>query len=437
MSIVLFSPGVTENIQYEVERFPHVECAGLLLGDVENEGSTIRVLKSSGSGPKAKHNCASISPDIGFLNREIMEAEMSGLKFLGEWHNHPGSLKVPSFGDIATITEIMSDANLEQYLAAIVTREQDGIEINTYLFTKDSSCKNIPCASILTGLKDQKTSRTKQRIDMRDKQEERTQKRSEEGKEEQTRGSRSILSWFSRLFSKPNTLSKEKPKASPRQRWFETAQGRRRLSLERRLMVTRFPNFALLRKAGVIFWKGAYKEHTIVLKYPPDYPHQPLDVIIEPAVGAIPKESISYYATLAAQIAFLRIENSFAEETFSGSKLETPMRQKTTFWYETPVGRDCLAREQRLLDYASLDFIKLSDGKLVFDVNLNDRVSLIIICPDDYPNDPPQVKAPSRATEVRLDVHSFNKKISKQWGKSFKSIYSIVREIMRSNELRL
>ena len=439
MSMVLFHPEVITTIQHEVEKFPHAECAGLLLGKTENDGSTIHVLRSSGSGPKARHGYASISPDIDFLNREIMEAEMSDLEFLGEWHKHPRNLNLPSFGDVATITEIINDVNLEQYLAAIITRNQDGIEINTYLFNKNSSYKSIPCTGISPGLENSKISRVKERIEMRDKQKERTEERSEEREGKQTRESRIIPSWLFRLFSKPKVLSKEAQKVSARQTWYETVQGKRKLSLERSLMAIKFPSFTLLRKVGVIFWKGAYRDHTIILKYPPDYPHQPLEVIIKPPVAKIPKENRSYYATLAAQTAFLRIESSTLQRTTSISKSQTPIQQETTLWYETPTGRAYLAHEQRLLDYSSIDFrlLTLSDRKLVFDVNLDDRVSIVIICPDDYPNDPPQVKASSRAAEARLDIHLLNERISKGWRKSFKSIYSVVREIMRSYKFGL
>jgi len=200
------------------------------------------------------------------------------------------------------------------------------------------------------------------------------------------------------------------------------------------MMAEIFPSFMLLKKRDTVFWKGSYKNHTIILKYPQNYPNEPLGVFIKPHVANIPRENASYYATLAVQTAFLRIENSMLTKTISISTSGLPMLRKIALWYETAAGKACLVKEQRLLALDSLDFnlLKLSDGKLAFDIKLNESFSIAVICPEDYPNYPPIVKVSRKKGDVQFDINALNGKISKGWGESFKSIDSVVREIMYS-----
>jgi hypothetical protein len=232
-----------------------------------------------------------------------MEAEIVGLEFLGEWHKHPGALSSPSFGDVRTITEIMSSANLEKYLAAIITGDQADIEINAYLFNEDSSYKHVPCSST-SKIERSKKSHTKESIDIMNKQERRVVK----DHEEEAQSSKVHVS--PKLHDNPDSDSKEEQKVFQTPTWYETVEGRKRLALERSLMATRFPDFVFLRKDSTVFWHGAYKSHNIILKYPTNYPRRPLNTVIEPHVEDIPQENRSYYATLAAQTAYLRIESS-------------------------------------------------------------------------------------------------------------------------------
>jgi hypothetical protein len=79
--------------------------------------------------------------------------------------------------------------------------------------------------------------------------------------------------------------------------------------------------------------------------------------------------------------------------------------------------------------------LRLSDGKIAFRVNFGLQTPILVVCPDNYPKDSPHLRASCEPADVWFDIHSLNERISEGWGKSFNSIYSIVKEIMRSSGL--
>lgn len=143
MTRVLINPEVVKAIKHEMNLFPRRECAGALIGEIEAGGSVIKVLKATSSGPRAAHYLGAVSPDVTFLNREIERAERDGLQFIGEWHNHPDNFASPSPSDVQTILTIMSDNELKQYLALIVTDHNREVHINAHLFTEDGICTRV------------------------------------------------------------------------------------------------------------------------------------------------------------------------------------------------------------------------------------------------------------------------------------------------------
>lgn len=109
------------------------ETSGLLLGYLED--NTMKIIRSTNCGNAHSRGGAHITPNTRYLNKCIKEAENEGLRFLGEWHSHPGfNMNYPSAGDDATIKEIIGKNNLDFYIAGIITTNNGGIDINSYLY---------------------------------------------------------------------------------------------------------------------------------------------------------------------------------------------------------------------------------------------------------------------------------------------------------------
>ena len=302
---IFIHPKVIRTIQFVAERFPDQECAGLLLG-VKKSNNDIWILRSSDDGPMTQRTHGSVSPDVNYLNRLIKKAENEGLQFLGEWHKHPGGFSAPSQGDVSTIKQIMDDINLREYLAIIVSGSGEFMQINPYTFSRavrydrakwiSHSFGNIPS---VVGSKRKKEIQERF-VGAKDEIEEQTPQEKSKSRFGWPEGLNKILSW---LLSEGNV----NPSNSA---WYESEAGKERLLLEKRLMNYHFADFSLFKKNDTIFWGGVYKGYRIVLKYPDKYPKGPIQITIKPNVDKLQDEKNCYYAVLAAQMAYIRIENA-------------------------------------------------------------------------------------------------------------------------------
>lgn len=252
-------------------------------------GKIIRILKTYGDGPKTKRGYAFVSPDIEFFNELIRKSEDEGLEFIGQWHRHPGTLSTPTQGDISTIKQIMDYNNLREYVAMIVTGVRESAEINTYIFknifTYDKVKWEVERPDVTLKLLSEAVKMAKV-----------------ESEHKPWEWLREAFSWL--FGQKQHSLV-----------WYESIEGKRRLLLEKRLMNYQFPRFNLFRKGNDLFWASLYKNHIIILMYPENYPAQPIRIKIKPELNALPDERDCFYATIAAQIAYLRIENAITSQS--------------------------------------------------------------------------------------------------------------------------
>jgi len=324
MNHIIIDLDALRTIQSETARFPHNECAGLLLGVKENDGRLIKIIKSHGNGPKAEHTSGSVSPDVDFFNKLIRETEREGLEFIGEWHRHPGTFSTPSQGDVSAIEQIMKVNNLQNYVAIIVTGFGENIEINPYIFrmvpTYEKATYQIQSLTLvpkMLGPKPPDETKSEAKINVVNAEED--QQSNKEHIASSTlfaRALEKIRSWFfgeSNLSSsKDNSQSAKKEENNPFSisTWYESDTGKRRLLLEKRLMNWHFPDFSLFKKDVLLFWSGVCKGYRIVLTYPENYPNKPIIIELSPALQMLPDEKDCFYAVLAAQTAYLRIENT-------------------------------------------------------------------------------------------------------------------------------
>ena len=323
-------------------------------------------------GPNTIHTHCSFSPDVDYLNKRIEEAEDRGLYFLGEWHSHPGSLRLPTAGDIKTISDVMLDNSLSSFIALIFRRERDSDpSCSAYLFEDNNMYKEIE-------------------YKINDEEE----------------------------------IGEMLP-------WFMTENGKRRLILESKLMRNKFPGFSLRRKNDVLFWMGSYKEHEIVLTYPSDYPTTPLNIRVTPEIPSLPDEVPCFYSVLAVQIAHIRIESKTNQYT-TNARTE-PSRERlleaSLKWYQTEEGKKILRRQSEKLKelVQQVQVLRLKDGKLTFKCTLDEvqRSYVLIICPENYPDATPDVHIFCDGKEIEVQLSAIER-----W-KNTPSLLNIIDEASR------
>jgi integrative and conjugative element protein (TIGR02256 family) len=87
-----------------------LETGGMLLGwQGDEDGSGIVIARVLGPGPRATHRRTRFVPDGRWQRRELAEAyERSGrvLRYVGDWHSHPGGGSTPSARDLRTAKKI-------------------------------------------------------------------------------------------------------------------------------------------------------------------------------------------------------------------------------------------------------------------------------------------------------------------------------------------
>lgn len=309
---IFVHPKVITTIQSVTKQFPDQECAGLLLGTKKGKND-IWVLKVSDDGPMTQRSHGSVSPDVKYLNRLIRKAEDDGLQFLGEWHKHPGAFSELSEGDVSTIKQIMDDNDLKEYLAIVVSGWGRFMQINPYMFDTiirydRAECTTRARAPRSFGNLSRITHVNRKEIPERfaepkDKIEGQINKMAQEKFKSKYSWPKGLNKMLSRLFNKGDA----NPSGTA---WYESKTGKGRLLLEKRLMNYHFANFSLFKKNNTILWSGVYKGYRIVLKYPNKYPVEPIQITIKPNLDKMQDEKDCYYAVLAAQIAYIRIETA-------------------------------------------------------------------------------------------------------------------------------
>lgn len=87
-----------------------LETGGMLLGwQGPDDRAGIVVARVLGPGPRAKHRRTRFVPDDRWQRRALAELyERSGrvLRYLGDWHSHPGGGSAPSARDLRTAKKI-------------------------------------------------------------------------------------------------------------------------------------------------------------------------------------------------------------------------------------------------------------------------------------------------------------------------------------------
>ncbi|WNZ59918.1 Mov34/MPN/PAD-1 family protein [Myxococcus sp. MxC21-1] len=84
-----------------------LETGGMLLGQVVD--GEAHVLAVTGPGPKAKHGRYTFEGD-GAHNNRLVRRVWPRLRYLGDWHTHPGGHAALSATDLASVRESLTPA---------------------------------------------------------------------------------------------------------------------------------------------------------------------------------------------------------------------------------------------------------------------------------------------------------------------------------------
>lgn len=122
-------------IQNETIWAGSLETGGGLFGKEQRNHFT--VLEATGPGPHYDASVVHFSPNIEVLHAQIDDAERRGLVYLGEWHRHPGSLTVPSDGDMQTFARMLDQMPIDSLLMAIATKNGFGVNLHAYVVRRD------------------------------------------------------------------------------------------------------------------------------------------------------------------------------------------------------------------------------------------------------------------------------------------------------------
>jgi integrative and conjugative element protein (TIGR02256 family) len=111
-------------MEEEAVRHRWVETGGPLFGLEDDAGNSI-ITSAYGPGPKAVRRRFSLLPDREETQRLIdlhLDQEQGRVRYLGEWHTHPGGSARLSERDLATLRQIadQQDAGVPRPLAIIL-----------------------------------------------------------------------------------------------------------------------------------------------------------------------------------------------------------------------------------------------------------------------------------------------------------------------------
>jgi integrative and conjugative element protein (TIGR02256 family) len=119
---------------------PSLETGGMLLG-YRTKSRELVVVDAVGPGPGATHRRFSFEPD-GPWQREhlhrIYWASDGLVRYLGDWHTHPGGLPIPSKRDVKTARAVASskDAQTPNPVTTIVGFDEEAALVRCFVYAK-------------------------------------------------------------------------------------------------------------------------------------------------------------------------------------------------------------------------------------------------------------------------------------------------------------
>ncbi len=122
-------------IQSETIKAGSLETGGGLFGKEQRNHFT--VLEATGPGTHYDASDVHFTPNTEVLHRQIDDAERRGLVYLGEWHRHPGTLTVPSDGDMRTFAHMLDQMPIHNLLMGIATRIGSEVNFHVYVVQRD------------------------------------------------------------------------------------------------------------------------------------------------------------------------------------------------------------------------------------------------------------------------------------------------------------
>lgn len=145
---ISLSSEARELIRREAALYGEVETGGILMGPAAS-AAEIRVTHASGPGPNAVHTPAHFLRDTEYCARVLREHyDKFGVDYVGEWHSHVDSLKVPSPGDLITLAGIMRDPDYDfqsfvMLLAVKTGRRRSRLELHGFVATRNTVSKAV------------------------------------------------------------------------------------------------------------------------------------------------------------------------------------------------------------------------------------------------------------------------------------------------------
>jgi len=384
-SICYLSQEVIDVIRNTTSLYPHEESGGLLIGMIKS--NEYYILKATNGGPESKHSIASFTPDLNFITKKIEEYEDKGYIFLGEWHRHPDSMAWPSGGDIHAVQSYFShNQQLNDYIMIIVNLLQSKIDYHCFLFQNNGNYKEIEFH-----------------------------------------------------LEKTNELPKEK---------FNSEIIKENWQISDDLMRKRYPEFQYTEDTDNPFYEGVIRKHQVRV-YPPSSPLNKFLFYIDPPIEKNILENLAqnlYKMEISTTpIALIYLEtilmekeydttyekefsvNNNVKKNFSSiektiNKLkkifsiisnESPDYQ---YWYSSPSGNRRLQIEVEELKnkYNDIHIYKKTNGQICF-LYRSHNLSLLFLCPDDYPYSPPNVKIMEGIRSIGEDNKSLNEWLNNNW----------------------
>ena len=121
---LIVDPEVFQHIRKNTLLSGQFETGGLLLGEKKMIGNhyTIIIKKATKSGANAEYSTHHFNTDTEHDQKERRrELFLNGLKYIGEWHKHPGDFDQPSGKDLQTMKEITADGHTKDFISVITT----------------------------------------------------------------------------------------------------------------------------------------------------------------------------------------------------------------------------------------------------------------------------------------------------------------------------
>jgi integrative and conjugative element protein (TIGR02256 family) len=124
--IVWLDEAAMQTIRHETLRHPTLETGGALFGWRDADQCVIAC--AGDPGARARHRRRSFEANRGHsqsLINQIHEKSQGRYRFVGSWHSHPGTSRMPSKRDNTTAQEIAADPEVGLSEPLIVIISQD------------------------------------------------------------------------------------------------------------------------------------------------------------------------------------------------------------------------------------------------------------------------------------------------------------------------